>query len=491
MSYFKVKSNLYKLKLGNNNMIDKSTKIVATISDRRCDVEFLTELYRTGVNVMRLNTAHQMPEDAMRVVKNIRKVSSKIAIMIDTKGPEIRTNEMGDERIFKKGETLIVKGDSKKLPTEEILYVSHKGIVKDVSVGKSILIDDGELELKVIKKTLAGLVCRVQNDSKMGGKKSVNVPGVSMKLPSLTAKDKLFVEFSAKNKIDFVAHSFIRNKADILVVQRILDKFKSKTKIIAKIENQEGVDNLDEILDYAYGAMVARGDLGIEVPAEKIPRIQHDMIKRCIERKKPVIVATQMLHTMIDNPRPTRAEVSDIANAVRMGTDAVMLSGETAYGKYPLGAVKVMAKIIREVEKEFDGTIKNLPKTKHDNDIPVFLAQSAVKACSELPIKAIVIDTASGRTAKYLSSFRGDKLIFANCYDDMTARQLSLSRGVYSAKISKTRDRENFIELSLNVLLKRKEYLKSDLVIILAGSFGEGHGASFMEIGTIGNLVKF
>jgi len=469
----------------------KKTKIVATISDLRCDVGFLTNLYDAGVNVMRLNTAHQMPKDAMKVVENIRKVSDKIAIMIDTKGPEIRTNKIAEERYFKKGQKIEVRGDPDKNSTESILYVSYSGIVKDVPVGKSILIDDGELELKVLEKTKNALLCRVENDGKLKDRKSVNIPGVNINLPSLTEKDKLFVEFSAKNNIDFIAHSFIRNKEDVLVVQRILDKYKSKTKIVAKIENQEGVDNLDEILDYAYSVMVARGDLGIEIPAERIPKIQHDIIKRCIERKKPVIVATQMLHTMMDNPRPTRAEVSDIANAVRMGTDAVMLSGETAKGKYPIEAVRVMEKVIVEVEKEFDGSlIQELPKTKHDKDIPVCLSKMAVEACAKLPIKTILCDTATGRTARYLSAFRGDRIILATCYDKMVSRQLSLSRGVYAEYLVKTKDRNKFLKLSLKVLLKRKDFHKKDLVLILAGSFGSSQGASFIEISSIEDLMR-
>jgi pyruvate kinase len=236
--------------------------------------------------------------------------------------------------------------------------------------------------------------------------------------------------------------------------------------------------------------MVARGDLGVELPAEKIPKIQFDIVKKCIERKKPVIVATQMLHTMIENPRPTRAEVTDVASAIRMGTDAVMLSGETAYGKHPIKAVQVMSKIAHEVEKEFDGIVKDLPRTAHDKDIPVFLSKMAVSACSVLPVRVIVTDTETGRTARYLSSYRGDKLIFAYCYDEIVAKQLALSRGVYALYVHKNKDRDEFIKTSIKYLLQKKKMNKTDLILILAGSFGPSQGASFVEIASIEDLSK-
>jgi len=467
----------------------KRTKIVATISDLNCDVSFLEELHKEGMNVVRLNTAHQSQEGTLKVVENVRKVSDRIPLLLDTKGPEIRTNHIDPPWEFKKGDLVNIKGSQTNLPDGKTLYVSYVDIEKDVPVGKSILIDDGAVEFKVLAKTKNGLSCRVENSGKLKGRKSVNIPGVSIKLPSITKKDEEYIKFAVSLGIEFIAHSFVRNKEDVLAVQKILDKCKSKAKIIAKIENQEGVDNLDEILDYAYGAMVARGDLGIELPAEKIPKIQHDIIKKCIERKRPVIVATQMLHTMIENPRPTRAEVSDIANAIRMGTDAIMLSGETAYGKYPVEAVKVMTRVAKEVEKESFGEVKFVQKSKFDKEIPVCLSNMAVQACSLLPIKTIIADTETGRTARYLSAFRGDKIIFVNCYNKEVSKELALSRGVYANYLVKTNDRDNFIKKSLKKLVDDKRLSKSDLVLILAGSFGASKGASFIEIGSVSNLM--
>jgi pyruvate kinase len=466
----------------------KKTKIVATISDLKCDIGFIRELYKEGMNVVRLNTAHQTHEGTMEVVKNVRAVSKKIPLLLDTKGPEIRTNKFEEERRFKKGEKILIKGGLNKKHEGNLIYVSYAGIAKDVSIGKTILVDDGVLEFKVMSKSRGALVCKVMNDGVIKGRKSVNVPGVKIKLPSLTKKDKDYIVFAAKVGIDFIAHSFVRSKKDIMDVQKILNKYGSKAKIIAKIENQEGVDNLDEILDLAYGVMVARGDLGIEIPAEKIPRIQQAMIDKCIARRRPVIVATQMLHTMIENPRATRAEISDIANAVRSGTDAIMLSGETAYGAYPVDAVRTMVKVCKEVEKEFSDLHEVAVSTV---DRPSsFLAKSAVRATLKLSVKAIVADTVSGRTARYLAAFRGEEPIFVEAYNKGVSRQLALSYGVYSEYVNVRRvsSVDKFLDVSLKMLLKNG-FKKNDLIVVLAGSFGPTHGPSFIEISRIKDLL--
>ena len=331
----------------------KHTKIVATVSDQRCDVAFVEALYKAGMNVVRLNTAHMMEEGLTRVVNNVRTVSDRIGILMDTKGPEVRTTTtVNKEPIpFKTGEIVKVIGNPDQETSHDCICVSYKNFVNDLAIGSDILIDDGDLEMKVTGKSGDCLLCEIQNDATLGSRKSVNVPGVRINLPSLTEKDRNNILWAIDHDLDFIAHSFVRNKQDVLDIQRILDERNSPIKIIAKIENQEGVDNIEEILEVAYGVMIARGDLGIEVPAEKIPGIQRMLIRKCVEVKKPVIVATQMLHSMINNPRPTRAEVTDIANAIYYRTDALMLSGETAYGKYPIEAVQTMTKVAREAEK--------------------------------------------------------------------------------------------------------------------------------------------
>ena len=409
----------------------KRTKIVATISDKRCEIGFLRELYEAGMNVVRLNTAHQTLDEAMKVVRNVRAVSDQIALLIDTKGPEVRTCDIVVPVRVEKGEIIFMTGD-RTLVAEKLIHVSYEHFVRDVQIGDKILVDDGDVELIVRDKKENCLELEASNPGEIKDKKSINVPGVNMHLESLSDKDRKFIQFAMDNKLDFIAHSFVRNKQDVMEIQQILDEQHSNIKIIAKIENQEGVNHIDEILDHVYGVMVARGDLAIEIDAEKIPLIQRYIVNKCIESKKPVIIATQMLHTMIDHPRPTRAEVSDIANAVFSGTDAIMLSGETAYGDYPLEAVKVMSRVA-EANESILPPDANRNLVRINNEITAALARVAVRMTTMLPIKAIVVDTNSGRTARYLSAFRGGLPVYARCYDEHVMRELALSFGMEDA----------------------------------------------------------
>ncbi|OQY00176.1 MAG: pyruvate kinase [Bacteroidetes bacterium 4572_117] len=470
-------------------MLLKQTKIVATISDKKCDVPFLKQLFEAGMNVVRLNTAHQTTDDALKVIKNIRLVSERIAILVDTKGPEVRTTEADNKIIIKEGETIVFSGDCSKKSTRSCICTSYDGFVKDVPVGGKILIDDGELEFTVVEKNETELICRIENDGELGSRKSINVPCVSFPLPSLSEKDIRFINFAVDQDVDFIAHSFVRSKEDLFAVQGVLDKRKSNIKIISKIENREGVDNIDEILDNCYGIMVARGDLGIEIPYEEIPGIQKYLEHKCMNRRKPVIVATQMLHTMTENPRPTRAEVSDVANAIYDGTDAIMLSGETAYGEYPVEAVETMTRIAQTVEKE-----KQVYKAPSDealhNKVSVFLAKSAVYASVQLPVKAMVADSMSGRTIRNLAAFRGQLPILAFCYNKTLMRELSLSYGVKTYYISRRKSTDEFYHILTSVLLNEGKIQPDDLLVVIAGNFGAGHGASFIEISTADNLSE-
>jgi len=476
----------------------KKTKIVATISDLRCDVDFIKSLYDAGINVVRMNSAHMTEEGFVKVITNTRAVSNTIGIMMDTKGPEIRTTatESGEKIIVKTGDKLKVIGDLNFKSTPEMVSVSYPSIVADLVVGNILLIDDGETALKVIEKTNDYLLCEVQNDGTIGSRKSVNIPGVSVKLPSITEKDKRSIEIAIKYGADFIAHSFVRNREDVLAVQRILDKHESNMKIIAKIENQEGVDNIDEIYESAYGVMVARGDLGIEVPQENIPGIQRLLIRKAIEYKKPVIVATQMLHTMIENPRPTRAEVTDIANAVYYGTDAVMLSGETAYGKYPVEAVKTMAQVARaaEISKLQEKAIP-VPFKDTEYGRTSFLAKQAVKSASQLGVKAIVTDSMTGRTARTLAAFRSKCPVYSFCNNVEVARWLSLCYGVeahYQEDTGYTTNRHKEYFLRAIKYLKENNIVDTgDYVTYLSGTFTDGKGGtSFLEIEKIGNVIE-
>lgn len=466
----------------------KLTKIVATISDKRCEPEFLKRLYRAGMNVVRLNTAHQTHDDALKVIESVREVSNKIGILLDTKGPEIRTTAATDKIPVKSGDFIKMKGDPNGISSSEMVCVSYPDFARDIPDGSIILIDDGDIELRAVKHEADYVICEVRNEGYIKGRKSVNIPSVHIKLPSLSEKDKGFIRFAIEQDLDFIAHSFVRNKEDVKAVQDILDEQNSKIKIIAKIENQEGVDNIDEILDVVHGVMVARGDLAIEVPRERIPAIQKMIIRRCMEKRKVVITATQMLHSMIDNPRPTRAEVSDIATAIYDGTDAVMLSGETAYGKYPEEAVKVMTSVAKEVEQNKKPYADDLAIVALSSEVSGWLCQSAVEAATKLNTQAIVADTTSGRTIRNLAGFRGNRPIFAMAYSRHTMRVLSLSYGVHVNYIERRNTPDEFMCAGLAKLVER-EYLKNDdPIVVIAGSFGKGTGASFIEIGKVGML---
>ena len=469
----------------------KHTKIVATISDLRCDPEFLKTLHESGMNVVRMNTAHMTPDTARPLIDSVRAVSDKIAILVDTKGPEIRTVGIEAPIEVAEGEIVEVSGiiREKSETGRKFFAVSYEKMHIEIPVGKQILIDDGETAFTVVDKEADCVLCRVENKGKIKNRKSVNTPGFTVQLPSISAKDESFIKFSAELGIDFIAHSFVRNAADVIAVQKILDEFNSPIKIIAKIENIDGVENIDEILDHAYGVMVARGDLGIEIPAQKIPGIQRHLIKKCVERKKPVIVATQMLHTMIDNPRPTRAEVSDVANAIFSRADAIMLSGETAYGNYPIEAVRVMNSIANEVEHSKDKR-NDITVPLVENEIPAFLAEAAIQASNELPTKAIVTNTKTGRTARYLAAFRGTKPVYAQCYEPHVARILSLSYGVYADVIEPKKDKFKMVRTSLKALTEKGTLEGDDQIVYVGGSFGIGGGSTFMEISTVEKLTQ-
>lgn len=467
----------------------KHTKIVATISDKRCEPEFIKALYQAGMNVARLNTAHITEETALMMVKNIRSVSDSIAILVDTKGPEIRTTNLEASLEVSQGELVEVSG---LLRTSEkgrkSFSVSYSEFHREIPADGTILIDDGELELSVQERHDDYVLCLVENQGVVKNRKSVNTPGFSVNLPSISERDKAFIEFAAKNDLDFIAHSFVRNKEDVLKVREQLDQNDSKIQIIAKIENLDGVNNIDEILDHAYGIMVARGDLGIEIAAEKIPGIQRQLIKKAVQRKKPVIIATQMLHSMIENPRPTRAEVSDVANAIFSRTDAVMLSGETAYGQYPVEAVEYMSRIAKQVESSKDKR-NDITIPAVNNEVVAYLAEAAIMASEELNTKAIVTNTLTGKTARYLAAFRGKNPVYAACYDMSVARRLALSYGVRSFLIEPKKNKFKIVRSSLKTLERQGKVSINDTVTYVGGSFGIGGGSTFMEISTVERLT--
>lgn len=468
----------------------KQTKIVASISDLRCEPDFLRELYKSGVNVMRINTAHATQEGIRKVINNIREVSNYIAILIDTKGPEIRTTAVENRIYFQTGDKVKICGNPSEMTTLDCINVTYNNIVNDLNIGNDILFDDGELAMKIVDKKDNILYAVVQNDGCLGSRKSVNVPGVHIELPALTEKDKDNIKLAIEEDIDFIAHSFVRNKEDVKAVQDILDEYGSDIKIISKIENQEGVDNIDEIIEASYGVMIARGDLGIEVPIENIPGIQRRIIRKCVIANKPVIVATQMLHTMINNPRPTRAEVTDIANAIYYRTDALMLSGETASGKYPVEAVKIMTSIAEQAEKD--------KLRENDIEIPLnenssvteFLAKNAIKATELLGVKGIITDANTGKTARNLSSYRGPNPVIALCYKEKTMRLLALSYGITPVFQHDKKELHEQYSTTLEMLIQNGFINMEDKIVCLGGNFGEKSGTTFLEINNVKDIFK-
>ncbi len=468
----------------------KSTKIICTISDRRCEPDFIRALFDNGMNIVRMNSAHLGREGMEKIVRNVRSVSDRIAIMVDTKGPEIRTTATVDDSAihFTAGQKTSFCGAPSQLTSAERINLNYADIANDVRPGDHFLIDDGELDFVVTEVGSDGIIlAEACNDGTLGARKTVNIPGCEINLPSVTERDKTSLATATALGVDFVAHSFVRSKEDVEAVQTVLDSLGSDMKIISKIENQQGVDNFDSILEASYGIMVARGDLGIEVAAEKIPVIQTMMIEKCIAAHRPVIVATQMLHSMINNPRPTRAEVSDIANAIYQRADAIMLSGETANGKYPVEAVATMARVAVEVENSLHQNADIIPPLV-DEHVTSFLARQAVLSVRQIGVKAILTDARHGRTARFISSFRGINPTYAICYRRKTMRWLALSYGIKAYYYPEYSQSDRYPKKAL------EEFITSGLLtpesrIAYLGAIN-GTGATFLEINSVHAILE-
>ena len=454
----------------------KKTKIVCTMGPNTDNREIMKELALNGMDVARFNFSHGDHAEhrhRLEILESVREeLGIPIASLLDTKGPEIRTGKLKDGK-----KVTLKEGDLYTLTTEEIVgdetrgYINYAGLAEDVKPGDRILIDDGLIELHVREVNGTDIVCRIENGGELGEKKGVNVPGVRVKLPALTDKDKEDIRFGVDAGFDFVAASFVRNADAIREIREILDEKGSAMQIIAKIENEEGIENIDSIIEASDGIMVARGDMGVEIPAEKVPHIQKMIIRKCNLACKVVITATQMLDSMIRNPRPTRAEVSDVANAVYEGTDAVMLSGETAMGSYPIEAVRMMSQIAEESEKYLDYMYYQRRKVSAENlrNISNTVCYSSVATASDLEAPVIVAPSVSGFTTRMLSKWR-PKALIAGLSPSMTAvRQMQLYWGVkpFHAKRAESTDALLFASVEL---LKEKGIVKEgEIVVATAG----------------------
>lgn len=472
----------------------RKTKIICTMGPNTNDREILKGLVENGMDIARFNFSHGDYEEQLGRIKLLKSIREElglpIAMLLDTKGPEIRTGLLKDEK-----KVLLKEGQEYTLTTEEIIgdekkgFITYSGLPADLEVGNRILIDDGLIELKVKSLTSTDIVCEVVNGGELGMRKGVNVPNVSVKLPSLTEKDKSDIVFGIEQGFDFIAASFVRNAECVREIKELLEDHGVYIPVISKIENAEGVRNLDEIIKVSDGIMVARGDLGVEVPPEKVPYIQKMIIKKCNDNYKPVITATQMLDSMIRNPRPTRAEVGDVANAIYDGTDAVMLSGETAMGKYPIETLQMMAQIAESTEEHLDyENILENKKVYSKHSISNAVSYSSVATAYRLGATAIITPSLSGFTARQVSKFKPRALLIGTSPDDRVLRKMQIYWGVRPMKANKENSTDEIIRTSIE-LAKEKGYIKkNDIIVITAGvtpDEGKGGVTNIMKIETV------
>lgn len=475
--------------------IMKKTKIICTMGPRTMDKIILKELIAGGMNVARFNFSHGSYEEHAERIALVRQVSEQlgipVALMLDTKGPEIRTGLLKDGK-----KVSLEQGKEFTLYTEERegdvtgCSITYQQLVYDVRKGDTILIDDGLIGLEVQRVSADKIECIIKNGGELGERKGVNVPNVKIHLPGVTQKDREDILFGIEQGVDYIAASFVRNSDCIMDIREILeDNHGRDIGIIAKIENAEGVENIDEILDAADGIMVARGDLGVEIPADQVPHIQKKIINKCNRKCKPVVTATQMLDSMIRNPRPTRAEAGDVANAIYDGSDAIMLSGETAMGKYPVEAVRMMAKIAETTEAHLDySNLQKLNKKQRKKDISMAVGFASVSTAEILKASCLVVPTMTGYTARMISSLRPKTPIYAISPSEQAVRRMQLYWGVYAMPGETEDSTRHMITNSMKIILRRKLIKKGELAVFTAGDpatnmvSGRGRSTNVMQV---------
>jgi len=474
----------------------RKTKIVCTIGPSSESLENTKKLISAGMNVARLNFSHGDYEEHGNRIKVIRQASQElnktVAILLDTKGPEIRLGKLKEEPID------LVQGEYITLTTEEILGdinrvpVTYKELPSDVSVGATILIDDGLIGLTVLDIQGTEIKCQIVNSGQIKSKKGVNVPGVAISMPGLTEKDISDIKFGIEVGVDFIAASFVRRASDVLEIRELLERHDARhIHIISKIENQQGVDNLDEILEVSDGLMVARGDLGVEIPAEEVPLVQKQMIEKCNRAGKPVITATQMLDSMQRNPRPTRAEASDVANAIFDGTDAIMLSGETAAGKYPVESVQTMSRIAESAESALHyREIFTKQANAQQTSVTEAISQAVANSALDLEAKAIVTSTESGYTARMVSKYKPKSPIIAVTPVEQVLRRLQLVWGVIPVKGVSASTTDEMFEIAVQGALESGIVRLGDTIVITAGvPVGRSGTTNLIKIHNVGELI--
>lgn len=455
----------------------RKTKIVCTIGPASDSKEMLTKLVDAGMNVMRLNFSHGDYDEHGGRINAVREVAQetgkKVAILLDTKGPEIRTMNLADgDVILQAGQSFTLTTDQSVVGDKTQVAVTYEDFAKDLSVGNTVLLDDGLLQLTVTEIKGNNVICRVENTGELGNKKGVNLPGVSVKLPALSEKDKSDIIWGCGQGVDFVAASFIRKASDVEEIRALLNaNGGQQIKIISKIENQEGVDNFPDILEASDGIMVARGDLGVEIAVEEVIFAQKMMIQACIAARKPVITATQMLDSMIKNPRPTRAEAGDVANAILDGTDAVMLSGESAKGKYPVETVAIMAQICARTDDAME-QIERPHALEEEGDLRVTesVCKAAVQSAVDLDAKVIVVATQHGKSVMSVRKYFPRAQILALTLDPKTAQQLCLSKGVTTSVVEPFKNSDCMFEKAKEKAVQYNLASSGEPIVVVAGA---------------------
>jgi len=453
----------------------RKTKIVCTLGPSSNDRSTLKQMAEKGMNVARFNFSHGDHDEHLQRMKLIREVEEElgrpIGIMLDTQGPEIRTGDLVEDEVeLEEGEEVVITTEDIEGSAERFT-VAYDNLPDDVNPGSSILIDDGLIELEVLSVAGTEINCKIMNGGTLGTYKGVNLPGVKVKLPALTEKDREDITFGCQQGVHFVAASFVRKADDVIEIRKLLEEHDSEDiNIIPKIENQEGVDNIDEIIEVSDGIMVARGDLGVELPPEKVPIIQKQIIHKCNEAAIPVITATQMLDSMIRNPRPTRAEASDVANAILDGTDAIMLSGESAAGKYPVQAVSTMARIAVETENSLSYNQKMTGRSPGTKTATEAISHATCETAVNLDADAIITSTDSGLTARMVAKYRPFKKIIAVTPNEKVKHFLTLSWGVYPLYAGEADSTDKMIQLAIDASLEEGLVESGDLVTVTAGA---------------------
>lgn len=469
----------------------RKTKIICTIGPATESFDDLEALAAAGMNVVRLNMSHGDHAAHARVIKSVRTLNRKrahpIAVLLDTQGPEIRTGDVANELHLKQGDTISVVARGEADVEASSIHINYEDLIHDVSVGDMITVDNGLINLEVLSKQERMMQCKVIDGGLLKSKRHVNLPGIRVNLPAITDKDRRDIEFAMAQEVDFIALSFVREAGDILELKSLLGKKAEKIKIIAKLEDQEAINNLDEIVREADAIMVARGDLGVEIPLEDLPRVQRRIIRTCAEQGKRVIVATHMLESMIENPNPTRAEVTDVANAVYEEADAIMLSGETTIGAYPTRCVEILDRISRSIERSrglrfTDGLIMESDKQQ--------VAQAAVNLAESIAAKAIIVPTRRGRMASLVTNCHPQHpIVCAFTNDSRTRRQLVLNRNVLSYRIDFSSDPEKTLAKAAAIMVRRDEFSPDDRVVVISDTLA-GSGIEAIQIRQISDFLS-